>query len=140
MNKKNIIASTWSGHDASFCILENGLPKLHCELERFTRIKEDKGDAIDFLLKEYPEFNNINHFVGIYPSQKTLEHADSWEKIKSIVKNNNGEIFWCGHHQAHAANAYYSSNFDNAIILTLDGGGIEQENFPTACTIWEGKA
>jgi carbamoyltransferase len=27
------------------------------------------------------------------------------------------------HHHCHAANAFYSSNFDNALVFTMDGGG-----------------
>ena len=33
-----------------------------------------------------------------------------------------------GHHQSHAANAFFTSNFDEALILTIDGGGIDNEN------------
>ena len=44
-----------------------------------------------------------------------------------------------GHHQAHAANAFFSSNLDQSLIITLDGGGVEQENKVTAATIWAGK-
>ena len=47
-----------------------------------------------------------------------------------------------GHHQAHAANAFYSSNFDDSLILTIDGGGLDVvngENKVSTFTIWEGK-
>ena len=32
-----------SGHDPSYCILEDGIPIVHEELERFTREKEPPG-------------------------------------------------------------------------------------------------
>ena len=40
------IAGVWSGHDTSFCILEDGIPILHAELERYNREKEPQGDSI----------------------------------------------------------------------------------------------
>lgn len=32
-------------------------------------------------------------------------------------------IHLCGHHASHAANAYFSSAFEDALVVTLDGGG-----------------
>ncbi len=37
---KTKILSSWSGHDSSFCILEDGVPTIHAELERYIREKE----------------------------------------------------------------------------------------------------
>ena len=31
------IAGLWNGHDSSFCVLENGVPTIHAELERTKR-------------------------------------------------------------------------------------------------------
>ena len=31
----------------------------------------------------------------------------------------------CGHHIAHASSGYYTSGFDNAVIFSVDGGGID---------------
>ena len=35
-----------SGHDVSYCVLENGVPIIHDELERFLRLKEPRGDGL----------------------------------------------------------------------------------------------
>ena len=43
------IAGFWSGHDCSYFVLEDGLPVIHDELERFSREKEPQGDSVDFL-------------------------------------------------------------------------------------------
>jgi carbamoyltransferase len=32
-------------------------------------------------------------------------------------------LFFCGHHAAHAYNAFYSSGLERALVVTLDGGG-----------------
>jgi predicted NodU family carbamoyl transferase len=38
------ILGFYSGHDASYAILENGVPIVHNELERFNRKKGSFGD------------------------------------------------------------------------------------------------
>jgi len=40
------IAGVWSGQDTSFCILEDGIPILHTELEQYNIEKEPQGDSI----------------------------------------------------------------------------------------------
>ena len=43
------------------------------------------------------------------------------------------------HHKTHAANAFFSSNFKNSLILTIDGGGNESEKISTCATIYNGE-
>jgi len=133
------IASAWSGHDCSFCVLNDGKPVVHAEYERYIREKEPAGDGIQFLFDEYKQFKDIKHFATNYSFKKLENHPKSLEKMRDIVKGNGGEIHVLGHHQCHAANAFFSSNFDNALIFTMDGGGFESESgLITAFTIWKG--
>ena len=44
------IAGVWSGHDCSYCVLDDGQPLIHDEYERFIREKEPKGDSIEFFV------------------------------------------------------------------------------------------
>ena len=44
-----------SGHDVSYCILDNGVPIIHEELERFIREKEPMGDGLEMALQRIPE-------------------------------------------------------------------------------------
>lgn len=47
-------------------------------------------------------------------------------RLKKFLKENgfsNPNIIYTDHHVAHAASAYYCSNFNNALVLTLDGHG-----------------
>ena len=37
----------------------------------------------------------------------------------------------------HAANAFFSSNFDKSLIHAIDGGGLEDKNILTAVLLWE---
>ena len=134
-----LIASAWSGHDCSYTVFENGMPIIHNEMERFNREKESPGDGIKFLLDTFDRCDEIKYFTTCFPTSKITNYNESFEKIKSIVEKNNGEIIAVGHHLSHAANAFFSSKLKNAMIITLDGGGVESNNFVTAATIWKGE-
>ncbi len=131
MNETISVASAWSGHDSSFAILENGYPKLHVELERWIREKEVKGDSAEFLLQTS---DSINHLAVVAPSILLENYRESYKKLQSNIRN----FTLVGHHQAHAANAFFSSNLDKSLIITIDGGGIESDGFQTAFTVWDG--
>ena len=134
------IAGVWSGHDASFCILKDGYPEIHAEYERYIREKEPLGDSLQFMMDEYPDFESIKHVATCFPQTKLTKYENSLNKINSILKKNDGKIFLIGHHQAHAANTFFSSNFNESMIVTIDGGGVEDpQNTATACTLWYGK-
>ena len=48
----SIIAGFHSGHDCSFCILKDGVPVIHAELERYIRLKEPIDDSVKFSVKD----------------------------------------------------------------------------------------
>jgi len=148
-----------SGHDVSYCVLENGIPIIHEELERFTREKEPLGDGLEMALEMLPEdeVDNATYFVNGCPRARKaypeiLAKKEPDEKMKSLVKKNGGKYFIVGHHQSHAANAFFSSNYDEALIITIDGSGTEKNDwmniesefgetktFSSAFTFWDGK-
>ena len=39
-----------SSHDSSYSVLEDGVPKVHNEIERFNRIKNCVANSIEFFL------------------------------------------------------------------------------------------
>ena len=135
------IAGIWCGHDCSFAIMENGMPVIHAEYERYNREKCTPGDAIQFLLDTCPkQSTEITHYASVYPTKKVEAYNESYQKALKTVNNNSGKFYFFSHHYAHAANAFYSSNLDNATVITLDGGGVEDShNGESACTIWSGK-
>jgi|TARA_R100000030_G_scaffold43373_2_gene32735 carbamoyltransferase len=150
-----------SGHDVSYCILDNGIPVIHEELERFIREKEPMGDGLEMALERVPKdtLNEIKHFSYGNPRGRTGDYKPRCGKeqpeneMKELLKQNKGEYFVIGHHQSHAANAFFSSNFDEALIVTIDGSGTEKRDyqehykewdgssnfFSTSFTFWEGK-
>ena len=54
-----------SGHDVSYCVLENGVPIIHEELERFIREKEPLGDGLKMAFERLPSdyFNDVKFFT-----------------------------------------------------------------------------
>ena len=115
-----------SGHDSSYAVLENGIPKVHIELERYSRRKNAIEDSINYFEKMDPDFNNVLHMTTHRGGGFRLYNfMNSYNKLENFILDKNGSSYITGHHQAHAANAFYTSNFKDALIITIDGGGID---------------
>ena len=139
------IGGVVSSHDCSFAILEDGIPLVHAELERYLRLKEPKGDAFAFMQKECEDYDQVEYFVhplDVWNGGPQSWYPESWTKMKKIATKNGGDLLFVGDHRSHAANAFFSSNLKDAIIVTIDGGGRDmKDGIPVAATItiWEGK-
>ena len=141
------------GHDAAYAILENGLPLKHNELERFNREKGCKGDTLKLFL-ENESTNNID-YVTTNSTGKWKQYFNYSEQ--SFMSNfPSSKMYIANHHQSHAANAFYTSPYKDALIVVIDGGGADyrdgRENLwkdldtylgsggiITATTVWEGE-
>lgn len=121
------VVGLWSGHDASCAIFEDGKIILHTELERHTRLKEDQGDIFKFWRDKDPNWNDND------PILTSCWKTDNTTKHPMMGK----QFHYYGHHLSHAAHAYYSSKFNDAMIFTFDAGGFESEDLSslTTCTI-----
>ena len=135
-----------SGHDCAYAILEDGIHIIHNKLERFTREKEPIDDAIKFMFDTYKHTDDIKHFTHILDSWGggiEERYPDSFRKMGDLTLKNGGKYYVPGHHCSHAANAFYSSNFDEALIVTIDGGGRDfgpdGKEMVTTFTAWLGK-
>tara|TARA_A100001011_G_scaffold399691_1_gene509594 strand:+ start:4316 stop:5935 length:1620 start_codon:yes stop_codon:yes gene_type:complete len=136
-----------SGHDVSYCLLKNGKPLIHEELERFTRVKEELGDGLKFFfensskeLQKKSKFFTLGNFGGRDKKKwPKCNDPNSQSLMNLIIDNNQGKYFELSHHMCHAANAFFSSNFDKSLILTIDGGGLEEKDILTASTIYMGE-
>jgi carbamoyltransferase len=140
------ILGLMSSHDCSFAILEDGRPTFHAELERYIRKKEPEGDPFAFFQSvcgedAWKDFDTITVCHG-FVKHMEANYPDGLKKLIDISNNNKIPIYSVGHHQSHAANAFYSSNFEDALIVTLDGGGLDMDTrkklIPTSYTVWEG--
>ena len=147
MTLMDTIVGIQSGHDVSYCLLKNGKPLIHEELERFTRVKEELGDGLKFFfeksskeIQKKSKFFTLGNFGG-RDEKKWPQCIDSNSQslMNLIIDNNQGGYFELSHHMCHAANAFFSSNFDKSLILTIDGGGLEDKNIHTASTVFIGE-
>ncbi len=140
-------------HDSAACLLKNGVILAAAQEERFTRIKHDHAfpdNAINFCLSKeniHPEnldfivfydkpilkFERILYtYLQFAPSgiRSFIKAIPLWLKkkiwIKEYIRDSlkySGEIFFCEHHQSHAASAFFPSPFQEAAFLTMDGVG-----------------
>ena len=150
-----------SGHDVAYCVLENGVPIIHEELERFIREKEPRHDGLKMAFERLPEefFDNLKIFsygnLNTRHQSEPVNHKDIDEKMHQVIEKNDGKLYAISHHQSHAANAFFSSNFDESLIITIDGSGTDKVDwkdvekdttelgrdgyFSTSFTFWKGK-
>lgn len=140
-------------HDSAACIVSDGEIIAAVQEERFTRKKHDAAfpiNAINYCLKEIGLSSRDLDFVAFYDKpfikferilETALSYAPSgisqfiqaipvWLKqklwITEIIRKNlnfNGKIIFTGHHESHAASAFYPSPFQEAAFLTIDGVG-----------------
>jgi len=135
-----------SGHDTSYCILEDGKPIIHEELERFSREKEKLEDGLRMFFNYYSgDLSEIKYFTfGNWGGRsgkwaKQCGEEKYTKQMEDLLDKSGGKFYELSHHMSHAANAFFSSNLDDALILTMDGGGTEGPGEVTAFTVYTGK-
>jgi|LakMenEpi03Aug12_release.lakeMendotaPanAssembly.Ray.scaffolds.fasta_scaffold19120_6 carbamoyltransferase len=126
--------SFYLSHDASIAIeLPNNQYRIY-ELERFTNERYFLAFAnpnLEHYLKEIKDIIE-KEYPGIFFTEGLIvKHTtESLENIKSLLSKifSINEFRFVGHHISHAACAFYTSKFDESIIVSFDGGGIELDN------------
>ena len=146
------ILSLFYGHDANCALLEDGAPVVVLEKERLTRIKHDQGFMdIEPILEAYGWKPDSIDVVVICPRVRpTLDgRMYRWE-LQGATYEASPEYMqdgWVGpaeyrysqhrvrlfgrwydcyavdHHLAHVAGALFTAPFEDACLLTADGGG-----------------
>ncbi len=149
----NIIGISCFYHDAAAALIKDGKLVAACSEERFTRIKQDPNlpknavaycleranltieniDYIVFYDKPFTKFDRIltGYMATPFLSYKAfLKALPIWLSKKlwtdSVIEDElkyEGEVLFLPHHLSHAAGTYFSSPFDDAAILTIDGVG-----------------
>jgi carbamoyltransferase len=140
-----IVGLACGAHDTAYSIMEDGKTIIHEEFERFSRVKEQQGDVLDFFFERNPDIGKVDyftHFVMRWRGGLENQYPGSFKRMKDHLNNHGGKYIEISHHKAHAANAFFSSNFKDALIVTMDGGGeeLEDNDYSTTCfTVYEGK-
>jgi len=147
---RDILGVNCFSHDTSACLIRDGRIVAFVEEERFNRERhtrrfpdaaitfclEQAGlglkdvdavafahrpgldfarGALDALRRGSPRRLAVQAYVDANLARKELSFRRRW--------GYRGRVVHVGHHDAHAAAAYYASPFDEAAVLTLDRGG-----------------
>ena len=150
-------------HDSAAALVVNDKVVAAAEEERFTGIKHDRSfpkNAIKYCLAEYNiKINQIDEIhcyenpeikddrVKTIFNKRPIRTFFLRQRYKKDKKNNSpetllknlgytGKIIYHDHHHSHAAFSYYTSPYNDAAILTVDGVG-EWET--TTISIGQGK-
>jgi carbamoyltransferase len=140
-------------HHAAACLLCDGEVVLAVEEERLSRIKHDHAypdraiaacldaagitpsdiDAVVFYEKTLPKLERqLDTWLRGFPRSLTsfVRSMSRWldgriDLARWIAKRGGfrGEILFSEHHLSHAAFAFFSSPFDEAVVLVVDGVG-----------------
>lgn len=139
-------------HDSAACLFKNNLIMGAVEEERFTGIKGDSSfpiNSINWLLKsngisideisvvcwyENPKIKNervietfkkypIGNIKRIFKYIFSLDNKKSLKKILINKIGFRGEIRLIDHHLSHASLSFFTSDFKECNILTVDGVG-----------------
>jgi carbamoyltransferase len=122
-------------HDASACLLLDDKIIAFAEEERFIRSKKafDRPPifATKFCLDEAKITMKDIDSIAFAPSHHVPEAASIEELTREFFpKKLFGEIgkpkiFYFDHHLAHAASVYFTSGFEDAAVLVVDGSGVD---------------
>jgi len=140
-------------HDSAACLVSDGRIVFAAQEERFTRKKHDSTfplnainaclnqagikardlDLIAFYDKPFIKFERILETALAYAPggiSQFIAAVPVWLKQKlwvtEIIRETldfKGKIIFTGHHESHAASAFYPSPFQEAAFLTIDGVG-----------------
>jgi len=149
----NIVGISCFYHDSAACLVRDGEIIAASQEERFTRKKHDQAfpanalswclregsitikdvDYIVFYEKPFVKFERIlETALAFAPSgiSEFIAALPQWLKFKlwipKIIQKETGfegTILFSGHHESHAASAFFPSPFKEAAFLTMDGVG-----------------
>lgn len=108
-------------HDFSVCLVENGNVTFSIEEERLTRVKHAFG--LGPRLQRNLALNYVLDAADLSVEDIDLIIGNDFLNEVYYLRYKNKNMHLINHHLAHAASSYYLSNFDNAAILVMDGGG-----------------
>jgi len=129
-----MFAGLWSGHDSSYALFDSdGQLAHHCEIERHMREKEIAFDSLQFMKQQKIDLASIDAFATCW-STNAIKRSPEFQAIA------HKRLHVIGHHEAHAADARFSSKFESCAILVIDGGGYDDNaNTTIATSLWISK-
>lgn len=114
-------------HNSAACLFYNNNLVYYNQEERISRIKKDSGLPLETLKKICEICNEIDVLlVSGYDSVDVENHSIQriLEKIGFKLSSSFKFVpYEKGHHLSHAANAFYNSGFESALVVVQDGKG-----------------
>lgn len=137
-------------HDSSVCLFKKGQLIFACEEEKFTGIKHDNRfpvNALKYIFDKYRIKKNEIESVCFYEdpqlksdrvnttffknflecpvevSKSLIKTKINHWRLKRELKKISDKVFFSKHHESHIFYSYYSSPFNDAVILSVDGVG-----------------
>jgi predicted NodU family carbamoyl transferase len=120
-------------HDASVCLIEDGILKKFYNEDRIQNTKYLEGNYANnnfISLNKY--INEDIDMVGYTSWYKTYWKTNPEDIYKKLHKNFKCKSFYDKrkHHIYHAINGFYFSPFKEAMVIVVDAGGAEPTNYP----------
>lgn len=118
------------GHDRGAALIKDGIVIGAISQERLDRIKYSRSsnipfESIDSLLRYFSlSFEDISCIGVSHHAIESLSVEKFYqEELGKIYGYPNAPVFFVNHHTAHAYSAFFSSGFDDALVLIADGAG-----------------
>lgn len=128
ISMKNVI-SIYASHDASVCVMTSDGKFRVFEAERLLKKRfaslianESYKDTYDKLKNMITKECGVDSFDTCYYLHLTEKHKLYLKEIFKIK-----EFKETYHHESHAACSFYQSTFDEALVISYDGGGYDGE-------------
>jgi len=129
-------------HDAAMAVIDGGEILWAAHSERYSKIKNDEYLNWDIVneAKLFGPWDRVVYYEKPILKKTRQFYAGQWAEVfnranmpQSYLQNFNIKIDqYCGHHESHAAGGFYTSPFNEAMVLTVDAIG-EWET----TTIWQ---
>ena len=150
MKPEYIIGISSFYHDSAACLFKDGELVFACEEEKFTGIKHDSSfpnRTIEYIFEQYNityddihmvcyyedlnlklqrVLNNIKkHFITSpkYSITSLFKIYKNISEVKKHLRPFNGRVFYSEHHLSHQYYSFFTSDFETAICLSIDGVG-----------------
>jgi carbamoyltransferase len=109
-------------HAIRYCLGEGGLAPKDLDYVAFYEKPLTKFDRLIESYLAHAPVGFASFFTAMPTWLKTKLHHPR-EIRKAVGEGFRGRLIFCGHHESHAASAFFPSPFDEAAVLTLDGVG-----------------
>lgn len=113
--------------NGGICLIEDGKVKMMINEERLNRSQYSSGFKLS--LEYILENNNLKvEDIDKFVASTCLDDLSSVEAVQTQLAEfgfrvPKAKITVCDHHVSHAFSAFYPSNFDEALVMVIDGDG-----------------